>query len=145
MNDRDQKEDVDDDDGDDGEGEEDHGLSVIHPTEVVLVFLSVDNIWNTDQCRHQPTKSHQPCDPELFFDEGLNSDHPEEGSLAQHPEVGGEHEVGGDHVQHAAPDRALGPDARVKQHQDIPQQPGDVVQGHAQEQIHMDPVSATSQ
>ena len=141
MNDRDQKEDVDDDDGDDGEGEEDHGLSVIHPTEVVLVFLSVDNIWNTDQCRHQPTKSHQPCDPELFFDEGLNSDHPEEGSLAQHPEVGGEHEVRGDHVQHPAPDRVLGPNTWVEQDKEVPEKPGDVVECHTGEHVDMNGVS----
>ena len=118
---------------------------MIHPAELVLVEVPVGGVGDHNEDREQPAQQHQSAHPERLLQHRVGGQQPEEGALAHHPRVGGEHEVGGDHVQHAAPDRALGPDARVKQHQDIPQQPGDVVQGHAQEQIHMDPVSATSQ
>ena len=48
-------------------------------------------------------------------------------------------------MQHPAPDRVLGPNTGVEQHEEVPEKPGDVVECHTEEHVDMDGVSRTSQ
>ena len=118
---------------------------MVHPAQLILVEMSVDRVGDQGQERGQPAQQSQSPHPESLLQHRVGGQQPEEGALTHHPRVGREHEEGGDHVKDAAPDRVLGPDAGVEQHQDIPEQPGDVIEGHAEEEVDMDLVSATFQ
>ena len=142
---RPEKEYVDEDDADDRKCEKQHGPVMIHPAKLILVEVPVGGVGDQSQKGGQPAQQGQPAHPESLLQHCVGGQQPEEGALAHHPRVGREHEEGGDHVKDAAPDRVLGPDTGIEQHQDIPEQPGDVIEGHAEEEVNMDLVSATFQ
>ena len=61
--------------------------------------------------------------------------------FTQHPEVGGQGEVGGDDVQHPTPQGVAGPDRVIKQYKVVPQKPGSAAEQQGQDEVlmHGDP------
>ena len=64
-------------------------------------------------------------------------------SLAEHPEIGGESEVGGDDMENPAPDTIAGPNITVIDDKVIPEKPGDTTQCQRDEEILVDGDSST--
>ena len=139
------EENVDEYDWNDWEGKEDHWVSMVHPTQLILVVYSVNDVGDDGQNWDSPAENQQPGHPQLLFDEGLHTDHPEECALAHHPEVGCQHEVGGHYVQHSAPHGVLWPHVGVEQDKEIPEKPGYVVEAHAEEHVDVNGVAGTSE
>ena len=80
--------------------------SLIHPAEFVFIVVFVKKVRCHHNQRSNPAQDNQTLDQGTFIryyhEVEQNS---EKDSLTQHPEVGGHHEVGGDHVQQPAPDQ----------------------------------------
>ena len=96
-------------------------MTWIHPTQFILILETEDDIREDDEDGHDPAKNAQEDQECLLLNEGLDQNHPEEGSLSQHPAVGGHHEVGGEDMETSAPDSVTGPYLSVKQNQIIPE------------------------
>jgi hypothetical protein len=94
---------------------------MVHPTKLIFIIMPKHNIRNEDNSGHNPSNDSKPEDPQFLLDEGLDKDHPKIATFTQHPEVGCEHQVGGEDVQHATPDVIPRPDGRIEKHKIIPE------------------------
>ena len=70
---------------------------------------------------------------------------PEKGCLAQHPGVGGHHEVGGEDVQAAAPHSVTRPDGGREEDQVVPEDPAEVVEAQGTKEVDVDSDPSTSE
>ena len=94
---------------------------MVHPTKLIFIIMPKTHIRDENNSGNNPSNNSKPEDPQFLLDEGLDKDHPEVCTFAQHPEVGGEHQVGGEDVQHATPDVILRPDQRIEKHKIVPE------------------------
>ena len=78
-------------------------MARVHPAKLVLITETKENIWRHHNSWNNPYKNSKPPDPRLFLYESLYQDHPEVDALAEHPEVCGQHEVGGHDVEQSTP------------------------------------------
>ena len=140
-----EEEDVDDDDGYDGDSEKDDALARVHPAQFILVMITIDNVGNNHNSRYKPAQGQKTGNPKLLLYKCPDGDQSQKGSFAQHPEVGGEHEVGGEDLEHPAPGRVLGPNTGGEENKVVPEQPGNVIDGHTEEQVHVNRVPGTLQ
>ena len=69
-----EEEDVDDDDGYDGNSKEDDALSRVHPAQLILVMISVDNVGNNHNSRYKPAQGQKTGNPKLLLYKSPDSD-----------------------------------------------------------------------
>ena len=93
---------------------------MVHPAKLIFIIVPKSHIRHENYGGYNPSNNSKPEYPQLFLDEGLDKNHSEVGTFTQHPEVGGEHEVGGEDMQDATPDLILRPDGRIEEHKLIP-------------------------
>ena len=133
---------IEDDDDQDWDPNEPDTLPEIHPAVWVIGHNSVDSVGDHAESRHPPAQNHQNSQPVLVTLEGVEQHHLEVASLAQHPEVGGDGEVGDDEVEDPAPYRVVSPERRERQDSRVPDQPAEVAEDEAEEEVEVDRDSA---
>ena len=84
--------------------------------------MFVDDVWKDDDNRNDPTKKTQVryCHFTLA-EEGQEK--MKIHSFTEHPEVGGEGEVGGDDMEDPAPDTVTEPHFTVMENKEVPEDP----------------------
>ena len=110
-------------------------MARVHPAKLVLITETKENIWRHQNSWNNPSKNSKPPYPRLFLYESLYQDHPEVDALAEHPEVCGQHEVGGHDVEQSTPGGVDYPHRGVEEYKMIPKKPGDDVHGHGEEHV----------
>ena len=133
---------IEEDDYQDWHSNEPDTLPEIHPAVEIIGNCSVDGVGDNTERRHPPAQDHQNSQSVLVRLESVVQDHLEVASLAQHPEVCGDGEVGGDEVEEPAPHRVVGPEGRERQDSVVPDQPAEVVEDEAEEEVQVDGDSA---
>ena len=103
----DHDDDIEDDDYQDWDTNEPDTLPEIHPAVEIIGNHSEDAVGDNTESRQPPAQDHQNSQSVLVRLESVEQDHLEVAALAQHPEVGGDGEVGDDEVEDPAPDRVV--------------------------------------
>ena len=102
-----QTEDIDSEDEDDRDCQEPNRRAGVHPTFLILIVESEQDIGEHHHPWHDPAHETQHLDTSLSIKERLDEEHPEEDSLGQHPGVCGHHEVSGEDMESSAPDTVI--------------------------------------
>ena len=89
--------------------------------------MTIDNVGNDDEYWNDPAKEVQAryCLSTLVE---MDQEKLKVSSLTEHPEVGGESEVGGDDVENPAPDAIAGPNLTVIENKVVPEDPGNTAE-----------------
>ena len=101
-----EEDDVEGDDEDDGDDQEEVGVLELGPAQSVINLIDPAVVGDDNEERRDPAHHQHPPHPLLVVVEDVHEEELEVGSLAQHPEVGGEGEVVGGHVDREAPGQA---------------------------------------
>ena len=128
-----EEDDVEGDDQDDGDDQEEAGVFKLGPAEFLINLIDPAVVGDNNEERGHPPHHQHPLHPLLVVVEDVHEEELEVGALAQHPEVGGEGEVVGGHVNRDAPGqagRAVGLNEEVDH--EIVREPGQVTEdtGH---------------
>ena len=98
-----EEDDVEGDDQDDGDDQEEAGVFELGPAESLINLIHPAVVGNYNDQRGHPPHHQHPLHPLLVVVEDVHEEELEVGPLAQHPEVGGEGEVVGGHMDKDAP------------------------------------------
>ena len=84
--------------------------------------MFVDDVWKDDDNRNDPTKKAQVRYCHFTLAEA-GQEKMKIHSFTEHPEVGGESEVGGDDMEDPAPDTVAEPHFTVMENKEVPEDP----------------------
>ena len=101
-----EEDDVEGDDEDDGDDQEEVGVLELGPAEFLINLIDPAVVGDHNFERRHPAHHQHPLHPLLVVVEDVHEEELEVGALAQHPEVGGEGEVVGGHVERDTPGQA---------------------------------------
>ena len=106
--------------------------------------VPIDNVGNDDDYWNDPAKEVQVryCLSTLVE---MDQEQLQVSSLTEHPEVGGECEVGGDDVEDPAPDAIAGPNLTVIENKVVPEDPGKTAEWKRDEEILVNGDSVTGE
>ena len=117
-------------------------LAQVHPAMSIFMMLTIHSIRKDGKDRHGPSKQEQATHTPVFIHERSNEKQMKVQSFTQHPEVGGEGEVGGDDMENLAPENIAGPD-RAEQDKLIPEEPRDVAEDQGEHEVLVHGYAAT--
>ena len=131
-----EEEDVEDNDDDHGDGQEEIGVAKLGPA-VLIVNLKEESVVRDDNKQWcQPAKDQQTLNPLLVIMKRIHQQQLKISSFTQHPEVGGESEVSGGHMDTYTPANS-NMDEDLFEDEEIVEKPRDITETRHEVKLYL--------